>query len=117
MEAEAEFEAQAWVQRSGGDLVTLEPADMDDEDTAAAILQDSLGLQPDFVQLQFTGHTLLAGAAARQLAGSWPRSAAAAAAVSSGAVINLGQMTITLGVAPVSCCSARPLSTLNSPLR
>jgi hypothetical protein len=33
------FEAEAWVQRSGGDLVALEPANMEDEDTEAAIMQ------------------------------------------------------------------------------
>jgi hypothetical protein len=53
-------------------------------------LQDSLGLQPDFVHVHFTGHTLLAGAAAEaRLAASWPH------LVGSGAVINLGEMTLS----------------------
>jgi hypothetical protein len=53
-------------------------------------LQDNLGLQPDFIQLHFTGHTLLAGAAAEQrLAASWPH------LVGSGTVINLGEMTLS----------------------
>jgi hypothetical protein len=53
-------------------------------------LQDSLGLQPDFVHVHFSGHTLLAGAAAEQhLAASWPHS------LGSGTVINLGEMTLS----------------------
>lgn len=35
-------EAVAWVQRKGGDLVTLEPADFDDEDTEAAVMAGNL---------------------------------------------------------------------------
>jgi hypothetical protein len=54
------------------------------------VLQESLGLAPDFVQLHFIGHTLLGGAAAdRQMAASWPH------LVGSGAVINFGEMTIS----------------------
>jgi hypothetical protein len=49
-----------------------------------------LGLQPDFVRVRFTGHTLLAGAAAEPLlAASWPH------LVGSGTVINLGEMTLS----------------------
>jgi hypothetical protein len=40
--ASSQAECVAWVQRKGGDLVTLEPADMDDEDTEAAVMAENL---------------------------------------------------------------------------
>lgn len=41
-------EVISWVQRSGGDLVRLEPADYDDEDTAAVLAADGLGDEEAF---------------------------------------------------------------------
>ncbi|KIZ02478.1 hypothetical protein MNEG_5483 [Monoraphidium neglectum] len=94
-EFEAEAEAVAWVQRSGGDLVRLEPADFDDEDTAAVLAADGLGDDSDgftvsFPAASFSGATLLADAAAdAALASFAPR------LVGRGAVVNIGRMRIT----------------------
>jgi hypothetical protein len=58
------MQLEAWVQRTGGDLFKLLPADMEDEDTAAVVLEDNLGLEPCCPQVEFVGHQLVAGGAA-----------------------------------------------------
>lgn len=87
----SQAEAVAWVQRKGGDLVTLLPADLDDEDTEAAVLAENLGELPPNVDINFTAHTLLAGAAAAKvLAQAWPE-----LGDNPDVVVNLGDMRIT----------------------
>jgi hypothetical protein len=86
----SQAEAVAWVQRKGGDLVTLEPADLDDEDTETAIMAENLGELPPNVTVNFTAHTLLSGAAAAGvLARTWPELAG-----QDDVVVNLGEMSI-----------------------
>jgi hypothetical protein len=78
------------VQRKGGDLVTLEPADFDDEDTEAAVLAENLGELPANVTVNFTAHKLLCGsAAAGVLRDSWPELVG-----QPDVVVNLGDMSI-----------------------
>jgi hypothetical protein len=66
-QADADAEAVAWVQRMGGDLVTLVPADFDDEDTEIAVRAENMGELPANVTVTFSAHTLLAGAAAASI--------------------------------------------------
>jgi hypothetical protein len=84
-------EAVAWVQRTGGDRIRLEPADMEDEDTEVVIANESLGLeQTGFVHVTFWGEQLLAGAAAEQVVPGVEREAVR----KEGAWVNLGRMVV-----------------------
>jgi hypothetical protein len=82
----------AWVQRTGGDMARLCPADMEDEDTEAAVRADNLGELPAPLAVHFAPGTLLSCDSARAqaaLAQSWP-----ALLRQPGVVLNLGDMWI-----------------------
>ncbi|GBF88057.1 hypothetical protein Rsub_00769 [Raphidocelis subcapitata] len=105
-------EITTWVQRDGGDLARLSPADPGDEDTAAALAADGAALEeasggdggggdggggsddesgraPPFPSVFFSAHTLLSDAAAEAaLAAFAPRLAGR------GAVVNVGRMAL-----------------------
>lgn len=88
-------EAEAWVQRTGGDMIRLRPADLSDEPTAEAIGANALDLEyaggeeSALPAVRFEASSLLDGAAADEhLAAFQP------GLVGRGAVVNIGQMTI-----------------------
>jgi hypothetical protein len=92
-DAEGQAEAVAWVQRTGGDLATLSPADFDDEDTEAVVRAENLGTLPPNVLVDFTPHTLLACAAAEAALAKWP-ALLPASVPASDAIVNIGSMNI-----------------------
>eukprot|EP00877_Chromochloris_zofingiensis_P003765 jgi/Chrzof1/1338/Cz10g03150.t1 len=80
-----------WAQRTGGDLFKLEPADMDDDDTADAIGRECLGLTPDHaVVVNFQGSVLFSDASAEDKLRQFNP-----ALSGKGTVVNTGSMMLT----------------------